>query len=245
MFMLSCDRINITTLTVVGAILYPETQAKITGAYGVFVVATADIDYYDRNAIPEISPPQPDTSLSFGQIELPSFLHPESGGEVLVNTVKLNEEYEGQYQGEIQNLEPGDSVFIKVTTQKGDTGFAKITMPTPFTISISDTVIVYDSLSSSLDIAWTSSQNANAYMILLYSIDTTNESIELNLKEITEDTTYSIPKDNLSPNTYLIQVASICGKINASMPQTGSLIGILGQVATMYIKEPVLIKILE
>ncbi len=234
----SCESVNLRTLTVDGAIIYQETGTKSAGAYAVFVVAKADIEYYDRNAIPEITPP-PDTAQQIPQIELPSFLTPERGAQVIVNNTTLREEYEGQYQGEL-NINPGDSVFLDVYTQDGDTGMARMIMPGAFNLNLSDTVIQYDSLSS-LTICWSRSENANAYMVLLYSVDTTTQEVNLDVKTITEDTTFTIEKDRLLPGTYLLQVSSIYGKINASMPQAGTLVGVLGQTAALYVKKPVLI----
>ncbi|GEM_PF-6013205 len=240
--LLSCDTLNVTTLTVDGAVVYQETTSKIAGAYGIFIVAKADIEYYDRNAIPEISPPPPDTSSTFPKLDLPSFLTPESGAEVMINSSKLNEEYEGQYQGEVQDIGPGDSVSISVVTQNGDTGRVQMVMPDTFTVNMSDTVISYDSLTS-LDLSWSRSENASAYMVLLYSVDTTENSVSLTFRETTEDTIFSISREDLTAGTYLLQVASIYGRLNASMPQAGTLVGVLGQVATLYIKKPILIEI--
>lgn len=234
---IGCNRLHITTLTMDGAIIYQEAL-KLSGAYGVFVVAKADIDFYDRNALPQISPPPPDSESNFPKITLPSFLTPESGAQVNVNGTVLNEAYEGQYQGSIQDIHPGDSVSVNVSTQNGDTGKAELVMPGEFTLNLHDTTIIYDSLNT-LDFTWSKSSNANAYMVLLYSVDTTTNSVSLNMKKITEDTTYSISKDEVSPGIYLLQVAAIYGRIDASMPQAGTLVGVIGQVATLYVKKPV------
>ena len=237
----SCERLHVTTLTIDGAVIYYETDAKIKNGYAVFLVAKADIEYYDRNAIPEITPPPPDTAADIPQMVLPSFLTPQRDAQIIVNNTTIKEEYAGQYQGEL-NINPGDSVFLNVYTQDGDTGMAKMVMPGAFNLDLGDTVIEHDSLSS-LEISWSRSENANAYMVLLYSVDTATQEVTLDIKTTTEDTTYTITQDKLSPGTYLLQVSSIYGRINASMPQAGTLVGILGQVATLYVKKPVLIEV--
>ena len=238
-----CDNLNVTTLTVDGAVIYQESASKLSGAYGVFVVAKANIDFYDRNAMPEITPPQPDSDTlnAFGKIDLPSFLTPENGAQVVVNGTALNEIYDGQYQGSLENIHPGDSIFIDVSTQDGDTGKAKMVMPGAFNLSLNDTTIPYDSLDS-IDFTWTKSAHANAYMVLMYYVDSLN-NVSLKIKETTRDTTFSISHNELSQGNYLLQVAAVYGKLNASMPQEGSLLGVVGQVATLYIKKPVIITI--
>ncbi len=235
----SCDQINVTTLTIDGAVLYYESATKLTGAYGVFVVAKANLDYYDRNALPTIEP-SPDDTSGFPKLDMPSFLTPEKNAQVNVNGSSLTEAFDGQYQGEISNLHPGDTVNLFAATQEGDTGKATMVIPGGFSLNLSDTAFIYDSITS-IDLAWTQSKNANAYMVMVYSIDTASSSTSLLVKQTTEDTTFSISKDDLNKGQYLIQVASIYGKLNASMPQAGTLIGVLGQVATLYVKRPILI----
>ena len=238
---LSCEHLNVTTLTIDGAILYQEATQKLSGSYGVFIVAKANIDAYDRNALPSVEPPVEDTSTSFPQIEMPSFLTPERNAEVRINNETLSEAYPGQYQGTLDHLSPGDSIELTVATQEGDTGKAKMVIPGSFSINLHDTTtFIYDSISS-VELSWTRSENASSYMVMLYRVDTTGTSPTLVMKETTQDTILSIAKDTLEKGGYLVQVASVYGSLNASMPQAGTLIGVLGQVATLYIKKPVLI----
>ena len=240
LLVLSCQELNVTTLTIDGAVFYQETTGKLSGAYGVFVVAKANIDAYDRNALPEVAPPVSDTTSTFPRLDIPSFLTPLNNATVKVNDEILSEAYDGQYQGSLNNITPQDTVDILVATQEGDTGKATMIIPGNFSLNIHDTAFVYDSISS-LDLSWTHSENASSYLVIVYKVDSTAQSPSLIMKETTQDTTYSISKDNLEKGQYLIQVASVYGRLNASMPQSGTMIGVLGQVATLFIKKPVLI----
>lgn len=241
MFLLiSCEQMNVTSLTVDGAVFYQEGNEKLNGAYGVFIVAKAQVDAYDRNALPEVEPPLSDTVSSFPQIEMPSFLTPEKNAIVKVNNETLEEAYSGQYQGKLREISPLDTINIYVMTQEGDTGKAMLLMPGNFSLYVHDTAFMYDSISS-IDLAWAPSKNACAYLVLAYKVDTAGGSPSLVLKNTTRDTVFSISKDELERGQYVIQIASVYGRLNASMPQAGTLVGVLGQVAALYIKKPIII----